>query len=207
MAASFTGKYLSLDSETGFKALVGPVAPRPTATPTPDHNLLCLVHESQAEAKYTQCGLHAGKRLRAPDMGWINTQSLFLHRVHWLFLRMVLYWSGNMFMGMFTLIFNDFLLHILTLPHFGGPQCAVVRLHSRLYCESGAVDLFTAHCLCNICCRLRFLSLALIIEFKEPHGSNCFCYLVLQRLFSVILFLHGVKRRFQNTTDKHLRHL
>lgn len=63
---------------------------------------------------------------------------------------MVLYWPGNMFMGMFTLIFNDFLLHILTLPHFGGLQCAVVRLHSRLHCESGVVDLLYSSLLCVI---------------------------------------------------------
>lgn len=130
MTGSFAGKWIQKQAP---KPQLGPL-------PLPDHSLLCLMHESQAEAKYTQCGLDAGKRLRAPDMGWINTQSLFLHRVHWLFLRMVPYWSGNMFTGMFTLIFNDFLLHILTLPHFGCPQSAVVRLHSRLYCESEVVD-------------------------------------------------------------------
>lgn len=76
--------------------------------------------ESQAEAKFTQCGLHAGKTgLRAPDIG--------LHKHTWPFIpapsALTLFENGAVFiqqkcfMSMFTLISNDFLLHVLTLPH------------------------------------------------------------------------------------------
>lgn len=73
--------------------------------------------ESQAEAKFTQCGLHAGKTgLRAPDIG--------LHKHTWPFIpapsALTLFENGAVFiqqkcfMSMFTLISNDFLLHVLT---------------------------------------------------------------------------------------------
>lgn len=97
MTASFPGKCLSLGFEAGFKALVRPVTLRLPPPLTTVCSASCM--SPRPRLNIPSVGYMLEKRLRAPDMGWINTQSLFLLRVHWLFLRMALYWSGNMFHG------------------------------------------------------------------------------------------------------------